>query len=124
MLAVRRFVGGFNNDDVDEMQAACLAETSIIDDFPPHEWRGQGAATRWYRDMADMATGYGMSDWSVLLDEPRHVAVSDVHAYVVVAVVVGWLQDGTEVERTGFFTAALREPDEGWRISAFAWTWS
>lgn len=124
MVAVRRFVAGFNDDDVEEMQASCLAETSIVDDFPPHEWSGIGAATSWYRDMAAMATGYGMSDWSVLLDEPRHVAESDAHAYVVVPVVVRWLQEGAEVERTGFFTAALREVEERWSISAFAWTWS
>jgi hypothetical protein len=38
MVAVRHFVDGFNKDDVDLMQAACVDETSIIDDFPPHEW--------------------------------------------------------------------------------------
>jgi hypothetical protein len=45
-------------------------------------------------------------------------------AYVVVPVVVLWQQDGAQVQRPGFFTAALHESDEGWRISAFAWTWS
>ena len=72
--AVRAFVEGFNNDDVDAMQAACTDDTSIIDDFPPHQWLGSGATTRWYRDMAEWATGYDMADWSVLLGEtaPRH----------------------------------------------------
>ena len=124
MVAVRQFVEGFNNDDVDLAQAACADETSIIDDFPPHEWTGRGATTRWYRDMARMATGYGMSDWSVTLDEPRHVTISDRHAYVVVPIDVRWLQDGTPVERTGSMTVALREGAEGWRISAYAWTWN
>jgi hypothetical protein len=124
MVAVRQFVEGFNSDDVDRMQAACVDETSIIDDFPPHEWMGRGATTRWYREMAGMAAGYGMSDWSVALDEPRHVAVSDRNAYVVVPIDVRWLQDGAPVERTGSMTVALRERAEGWRISACAWTWN
>jgi len=124
MVAVRQFVEGFNNDDVDLAQAACADETSIIDDFPPHEWTGRAATTRWYRDMARMATGYGMSHWSVTLNEPRHVIVSDRHAYVVVPIDVRWLQDGTPVERTGSMTVALREGAEGWRISAYAWTWN
>ena len=101
MVAVRQFVEGFNNDDVDLPQAACADETSIIDDFPPHEWTGRGATTRWYREMAGMATGYGMSDWSVTLAEPRHVAVSDWQAYVVVPVDVRWMQDGTPVAEDG-----------------------
>jgi hypothetical protein len=124
MVAVRHFVDGFNKDDVDLMQAACVDETSIIDDFPPHEWGGSGATKTWYRDMARMATGYGMSDWSVTLDEPRHVAVSDRQAYVVVPVDVRWLQNRTQEERTGFMTLALRAGAGGWRISALAWTWN
>jgi hypothetical protein len=124
MVAIRQFVEGFNNDDVDLAQAACTDETSIIDDFPPHEWAGRGAATTWYRDMAGMATGYGMSDWSVTLNEPSNVTVSERLAYVVVPVDVRWLQHGKPIERTGFMTAALREEAEGWRISALAWTWN
>ena len=124
MGAVRQFVEGFNNDEVDLAQAACVNETSIIDDFPPHEWTGRGATTRWYRDMARMAAEYGMSDWSVALAEPRHVIVSDRHSYVVAPIDVRWLEDGTPTERTGFMTMALREGAEGWRISACAWTWN
>ncbi len=124
MVAVRQFVEGFNKDDVHLIQAVCADETSIIDDFPPHEWTGRGATTRWYREMARMASEYRMSDWSVSLNEPRHVIASDGHAYVVVPIDVRWLQDGTPAERTGSMTVALREAAEGWRISACAWTWN
>lgn len=124
MAAVHRFVEAVNNDDVDLAQAACAGETSIIDDFPPYEWTGPGATTRWYRDMAGMAGGYGMSEWLVRVDEPRHLMVSDRLAYVVVPVEARWLEDGTPAERTGYFTASLREGDDEWRISAFAWAWS
>ena len=124
MVAVRQFVEGFNSDDADLVQAACADETSIIDDFPPHEWTGRGAVTTWYRDMAGMATGFGMSDWSVTLNEPREVTISDQRAYVVVPIDVRWLQNRTPVARTGFMTMALREEADAWRISALAWTWS
>lgn len=124
MVAVRQFIEGFNNDDVDHAQAACAAETSIIDDFPPHEWSGRGATTRWYLDMSGMAAEYGMSDWSVLLDKPLHVIVSDRQAYVVVPVTARWVQDGTPAERTGSFTAALHDRADAWQISAFTWAWN
>src|SRR5690348_5120643 len=104
MAAVRQFVEAFNRDNIDLAQAACADETSIIDDFPPHEWTGPGATTRWYRDMARMATEFGMSDPSVTLNEPRHVKVSDRHAYVVAPIDVRWLQDGMPTEATGSMT--------------------
>ena len=124
MAAVRQFVEGFNHGDIDLAQAACADETTIIDDFPPHEWTGRGAATKWFRDMARMGAEYGMSDPSVTLDEPSHVLVSDRRAYVVVPIHVRWLQDGSPEERTGSITVALREGAEFWRISAWAWTWN
>lgn len=124
MVAVTRFIEGFNADDVVEMQAACLDDTDIIDDFPPHQWAGHEATTRWYREMAGWAGEYGMSDWSVTLDEPRHVNVSDQGAYVMVPVAVRWVEEGAPVERLGSLALALREPSDGWRISAFAWSWS
>ena len=123
MVAVRQFVEGFNNGDIDLAQAACTDETSIVDDFPPHEWAGPGATTRWYREMAAMATESGMSDWSVTLAEPRHITVSGRHAYVVIPADVRWQQDGASTGRTAALTAAIREEAEGWRISAFTWTW-
>lgn len=124
MAAVRQFVDGFNDHDIARAQAACTDETAIIDDFPPHAWAGRGATTRWYEEMAGMAVEYGMSDWSVTLDEPLQVAVSGRDAYVVAPIGVRWLQDGTPAGRTGFMTMALAEVADGWRISALAWTWT
>jgi ketosteroid isomerase-like protein len=123
MESVRQFVEGFNTNDVDVAQAACADENSIIDDFPPYEWTGPGATTRWFGDMARMGSEYGMSDPSVTLDEPRHVMVSGPRAYVVVPIDVRWLQDGAPAQRAGSMTLALREGANGWRISACAWTW-
>src|SRR4051812_19521936 len=95
MVAVHDFVEGVNNDDVDRVQAACADESSIIDDFPPYHWTGLGATTRWYRDMVGWAAQYGMSDWSIMLGEPRHLLLADRLAYVVVPVSARWLEDGT-----------------------------
>lgn len=47
MGPVRQFVESFNANDVEGMQAACTEATSIIDDFPPHEWSGAHATTAW-----------------------------------------------------------------------------
>ena len=124
MAAIRLFVEGFNNDDVEAMQATWADDASLIDDFPPHLWTGLGVATRWYRDMAAWATGYDMADWSVELAEPRHHVVSDRDAYVVVSFVARWLEEGAPAESAGSIAASLRELEGQWRISALAWTWA
>ena len=123
MSAVFRFVEGFNGDDDKAMQAAFADDAVVIDDFPPHQWTGAGVATRWYREMAEWATGYDMADWSVTLGEPRHVTVSGSDAYLVVLFAAHWLEEGQPAERRGSLAVALRESVEQWRISALAWTW-
>ena len=124
MDAVRGFVEGFNADDGELAQAACVDEVWIIDDFPPHEWTGPAAAATWYRDMAGMATGYGMSEWSVTLNEPREVTVFWTGTPMWwFPSLCRWLLNGATVERNGFMTMSLRDEDQGWRISALAWTW-
>src|SRR4051794_11157427 len=62
MAPVRQFVDGFNKNDIEMAQAACADETFIIDDFPPHEWRGSGATLKWFRDLTLMGKKNGMSD--------------------------------------------------------------
>jgi hypothetical protein len=123
MTAVRAFVDGINSDDVDLIQAACEEETLIIDDFPPHTWSGSRAATRWYQDMARMASDFGMSGWSVRLEGAGKVMGDDGSAYVVVPVDLRWLEDGAPAQRVGYMAIAAQEGSQGWRISACAWTW-
>lgn len=122
--AVYRFVEAFNANDADGMQAASIDETSIIDDFAPHEWSGPQAITRWYREMAGMATGYGMSEWSIALGEPRRVVVSEGSAYVAVPADVRWLQGAEPAGRSCLMAMSLRENADGWRISGLGWAWS
>jgi ketosteroid isomerase-like protein len=124
MDAVRQFVEAFNRNDVDGMQAACTEATWIIDDFPPHEWSGRQATSSWYRDMVGVAPGYGMSEWSITLGEPRHVNVSEGRAYVAVPADARWLQDAKPAERACVMTMSLSQIADRWRISSLAWAWS
>jgi hypothetical protein len=49
MVPVYQFIDGFNKNDTKTAIAACADQTSIIDEFPPHEWRGAGACSNWAR---------------------------------------------------------------------------
>ena len=123
MAPVRQFVDGFNKGDVKMTQAACADQTFIIDDFPPHEWRGSGATSKWFHDLAAMGKKHDMSDPFVTLRKPRQVNATGSHAYVVVPINLRYKDKGHLVSRTGLMTLALHKGVAGWRITAWAWTW-
>jgi hypothetical protein len=57
MAAVFQWVDGFNKGDMKAAVAACAAETSIIDNIPPHEWHGAGPAPSGRLTSAPTLTG-------------------------------------------------------------------
>ena len=123
MAPVRQFVDGFNKNDTKMAQTACADQTSIIDDFPPHEWHGSGATSKWFRDLHRMGKKNGMSDAFVTLLTPRQVNVTSTHAYVIVPIKLRYNDKGQLVKRTGLMTLALHTGADGWRIAAWTWTW-
>ena len=50
LASINQFVDGLNKGDTKTAVAACADETSIIDEFPPHEWHGAGACAKWLSD--------------------------------------------------------------------------
>jgi len=123
MAPVRQFVDGFNKSDIKMAQAACADQTFIIDDFPPHEWRGSRATSKWFHDLAALGKKCDMSDPFVTLGKPRQVHVTGTHAYVVVPANLMYKEKGHLIRRTGLMTLALHKAVDGWRISAWAWAW-
>jgi ketosteroid isomerase-like protein len=123
MPAVRAYIDAFNAGDAQAMSSMFTAQGSILDGMAPHVWLGSTAASDWYRDVLTEGRRHGASDYAVALGEPVHNAVSGESAYVVVPATMTFNLEGTQVTQTGsFFTVALREVDDGWRIAAWAWT--
>src|SRR5580704_13108528 len=73
MATVHQFVDGFNKGDTKTAAAACADQTSIIDEFPPHEWHGAGACAKWMSDYDANAKKDGITGGMVTLSEPWHV---------------------------------------------------
>jgi ketosteroid isomerase-like protein len=123
MVAVRQFVDAFNKGDTKTAASVCAEETSIIDDFPPHEWHGAEACMKWMTDYDADAKKNGITDGVVTLGPPRHVDVTADHAYVVVPTDYTYKQKGKPVKETGSaLTIALRKDASGWRITGWSWT--
>jgi ketosteroid isomerase-like protein len=123
MATVRQFVRAFNQGDAKTAAAACADETSIIDEFPPHEWHGAGACSRWMNAYDADARKNGITDGRVTLGVPRHIDVTADRAYVVVPTAFLYKQRGKPVRETGStLTLVLQKGGSGWRIIAWTWT--
>jgi hypothetical protein len=123
MKVVNQFIDGFNKGDVKSAVATCADEASIIDEFPPYEWHGAGACSKWAADFDADSKKNDITPGPVTLGKPRHNDVTGDRAYVVLPVTYEFTQKGKAVKQTGATLAvALQKVAAGWRI--VAWTWS
>jgi ketosteroid isomerase-like protein len=122
MVPVHQFIDGFNKGDADSALAACAEQTSIIDEFPPHEWHGAGACAKWAGDYEANAKKEGISDGVVTLGKPRHVDVTGDRAYVVVPANYTFKQKGKVKKETNAVMAlSLQKTAAGWRLTGWSW---
>lgn len=123
MVLVNQFVDGFNKGDTKTALAACADQTSIIDEFPPYEWHGAGACSKWANDYDADAKKNGITDGIVMLGKPRHIDINGDRAYVVVQSNYTFKKKGKLVKEAGsMLTLALQKGETGWRITGWAWT--
>jgi len=122
MFPVHQFVDGFNKGDTRSMLAACAAQTSIIDEFPPHEWSGAGACGRWIADFDQYSKKNGITETVVTLGKPLHVEVTGDRAYVVIPSDYAFKANGKPDKESGsLFTFVLQRGATSWRIIGWSW---
>ncbi|HYL35947.1 MAG TPA: nuclear transport factor 2 family protein [Bryobacteraceae bacterium] len=101
LATVHQFVDGFNQGDTKTLLAACADQTSILDEFPPHEWHGSGACAKWASEFDADAKKNGITDAVVTLRNPSHVDVTADRAYVVIPANYTFKQKGKPVSEVG-----------------------
>ena len=123
LAAVRQYIDGFNNGDIEAMARVCGASTNILDGMAPHVWQGSTACRDWYRDVLAAGEREGAAGYFVTVGEPRYVDVTGDRSYVVVPTSMTFKIHGKQVTQSGStLTVALHKVAEGWRIAAWAWT--
>ncbi len=122
LAAVRHFVDGFNKGDLKVLSSSCADETSIIDEFPPHEWHGDGACKKWMNDYLANAKANGITDGLVTLGRPSHVDITGDRAYVVIPSNYTWKQKGVAMRENGSaFAFAMHKEKAAWRFTGWSW---
>jgi len=119
---VKGFVDAFNKGDTRTAAATCTDDMCILDEFPPHEWHGAGAFSRWIADYTADAEKNGITDGVVTLGQPRHVDITADRAYVVVPANYAFKKQRKPVREVGStLTVALLKSEAGWRITGWSW---
>lgn len=123
MKVVQQFVDGFNKGDTKAALATCAPRTSIVDEFPPYAWHGEGGCSKWVADFDVDAKKNGITDGVVTLKQAKHVDVTADRAYVVVPADYAYKQQGKDVKQLGsIMTVALQKEQAGWLIVGWAWS--
>jgi hypothetical protein len=122
LARVHGFIDSFNQGDTKTLIATCADQTSIIDEFPPHEWHGSGACAKWVADFETDAKKNGITDGVVTLSNASHVDITADRAYVVMPANYTFKQKGQVINEVGsIMTLTLQKSSSGWRITGFAW---
>jgi hypothetical protein len=122
MSTVTQFVNGLNTGNIKAALATCAARTSIVDEFPPHEWQGPTACSDWAHAFAAANKSQGIADGKVTVGKPWRVDVTVGRAYVVAPATYSYTQHGKRILESGsVFTVALQKTAGGWRITGWAW---
>lgn len=123
MAVVNQFTDAFNKGDTKTAAATCAEQTSIIDEFPPHEWHGAGGCAKWMADYDADAKKNAITDGNVKLGAPKHVDVTADRAYVVVPADYTYKMKGKPVKETAsLLTVALQKSAGGWKITGWSWS--
>lgn len=120
--AVNRLVTAFNNGDTQAFIASCAAETSIVDEIPPHEWHGAGGCAKWVADYGLFVEHEQIADAVTTVGTPRRVVINGKDAYVVLPATCTYRQAGKSVRENVIVTVTLHSGSEGWRLTG--WTWA
>ena len=116
-----RLLDAFNKGDTNTVLALCVDDMSILDEFPPYEWHGPGAFSKWFADYDADAKKNGVTDGKVTNDKPRHVDITGDRAYVVAPAHYTYKQNGKPKKENGIDTVTLQKGKDGWRITGWCW---
>jgi ketosteroid isomerase-like protein len=121
MEVAHRWADSFGRRSFDADNAPCADDAVVIDDLPPHVWRGPGACSKWFKAFAAWAAKAAAKDAVLRLGETRHFELDGRFAYLVAPITLSYSKAGKPVDFAGTLALALRKADSGWQVSGAAW---
>ncbi len=107
--------------DPTKSAAFCEAESTVVDEFAPHIWRGAGCAS-WAKSFVAMSRQQGISACTAAVGAKGKVSVEGDVAYAVYPATVSCMRQGKPFADHGLWTFVMHKGAAGWKIAS--WTWS
>jgi ketosteroid isomerase-like protein len=121
VAALHQFIDSFNKGDLKAAEAAHAADAVIIDEVPPHIWRGPNAVQAWAADLGKAAKAAGDTEQKVTLGAPVRTDVNGDTAYAVVPATYTYKENGKPMREPAQFAVALRKDGGAWKLAGWAW---
>jgi hypothetical protein len=125
LLPLDRFIAGFNRWDEELPSGAFTEDCTVLDIFPPFEWKGVRAPYRWWGDLAgrDRRTHERRAALREQIERgpPDAVTIVGARASFNVPATISYLRNGALHHVRGRWIINEKLTASGWRISAHAW---
>lgn len=122
MTPINAFMAAFAKEDVDAARAAHdTGDITIMDEVPPHVWRGDHAFDGWLASLTAYDKAHGRAGGVVTLARPRVMTTDGDRAYVVAPAVYTFTQKGKPMREPATMTFALHKGAAGWKIAGWSW---
>ena len=122
MAVVASTMDKFNAGDANAFIAAHTPDATIVDEFAPYQWRGQGSAARWMADYGKDAAARKISGGRVDYGKPVQASGTANSAYIVLPVTYSFTQDGRKMSAKGSMTFVMSKAGDAWKIAG--WTYA
>ena len=119
MSTIHRFIDASNRSDDIAVEALQAPDVSIIDEVPPHAWRGRGAYRAWAADAHRQDVAEDVHDGVLSLGRVVREESDGKTAYVVVQAHYRYKTHGALTDEPAEMVFALRRGQDGWKITAW-----
>jgi hypothetical protein len=122
MTTIHRFIEASSRGDAIAVEALQAPDVSIIDEFPPHAWRGAGAYRAWAADAQRQDAAEDVHEGVLSLGRVVREQSDGKTAYVVVHALYRFKTHGVLTAEPAEMVFALQRGQDGWKITAWCFT--
>ncbi len=121
LVPVDRLIRAIDAGSGSGIAAAYVLAPTIVDEFAPYRWTGDGAARHWSRDFAAVARDASLTRVRVVRHAPAYVSSAGGRAWLVVPTEYHYDLAGKPQLETAAWTFVLVRADGAWHIEASTW---
>ena len=122
MSTIHRFIDASARGDDIAVEALQAPDVSIIDEFPPHAWRGPGAYRAWAADAHRQDVAEDMHDGVLSLGRVVREVSDGKTAYVVAHALYRYKTHGVLTDEPAEMVFTLQRGQDGWKITAWCFS--